>query len=201
LPFFTSSLAFSGCSVVYVREFTQCCQTLTHLEVFQTSVVGVYSINLADIQTQTRGTSTLAAGFNSSLQSVVPIVLIPLLGAFFDRFGYRMLFSESIRLTSLWPAMKVGLADYSIVDCRVICRRFWTSWPDSSTSSHSNHLGLIRIIHLCSTLLCFNTGHGWRFGVTWDCHWYLESFWQRRHYRFRRGGRRYSRSFRQQFLR
>lgn len=68
---------------------------LTCKEVFQTSVVGVYSSSLADIQTQTRGTSTLVAGYNSALQSVVPIVLIPLLGAFFDRFGYRMLFSES----------------------------------------------------------------------------------------------------------
>lgn len=57
--------------------------------------MGVYSSNLADIQTQTRGTSQLAAGYNSSLQSVVPIILIPLTGAFFDRFGYRMLFSTS----------------------------------------------------------------------------------------------------------
>lgn len=61
-------------------------------------MVGVYSSNLADIQTQTRGTSALAAGYNSSLQSVVPIVMIPLVGAFIDRYGMRMFFSESITL-------------------------------------------------------------------------------------------------------
>lgn len=76
------------------------------IQVFQTSVVGVYSINLADIQTQTRGTSTLAAGYNSSLQSVVPIVLIPLLGAFFDRWGYRMLF---ISWTAVLYIIAIGL--------------------------------------------------------------------------------------------
>ena len=78
-------------------------------EIFQTSVVGVYSSNLADIQTQTRGTSALAAGYNSALQSVVPIVLIPLTGAFFDRFGMRMFFRMSkskCALTSVdWTAM------------------------------------------------------------------------------------------------
>jgi MFS family permease len=54
--------------------------------------VGVYTGNLPDIQKQTRGTSTLAAGYNASLQSVIPIILTPLTGAFFDRFGWRMPF-------------------------------------------------------------------------------------------------------------
>lgn len=41
-------------------------------ELFQNAAVSVYTSNLADIQTVTRGTSTLAAGYNSSLQSVIP---------------------------------------------------------------------------------------------------------------------------------
>lgn len=65
-------------------------------QVLQNGAVTVYSSNLADIQTQTRGTSKLAAGYNSSLQSVVPIVLTPAVGWFFDRFGYRMAFGELI---------------------------------------------------------------------------------------------------------
>ena len=61
----------------------------------QNAVIGTFSSNLADIQTQTRGTSKLAAGYNSSLQGVVPIVLTPAVGAFFDRFGWRMPFGKS----------------------------------------------------------------------------------------------------------
>ena len=84
--------------------YTRCGRIPHRSEIFQTSVVGVYSINLADIQTQTRGTSALAAGYNSSLQSVVPIVLIPLTGAFFDRFGMRMFFSASARVHADTPS-------------------------------------------------------------------------------------------------
>nr|XP_018999164.1 uncharacterized protein I203_08308 [Kwoniella mangroviensis CBS 8507]OCF62625.1 hypothetical protein I203_08308 [Kwoniella mangroviensis CBS 8507] len=76
------------------------------IQLFQTSVVGVYSSNLADIQTQTRGTSKLAAGYNSSLQSVVPIVMIPLVGAFIDRFGMRMYF---ISWTAMMYVIVIGL--------------------------------------------------------------------------------------------
>lgn len=61
-------------------------------EVFQNSARTVYAANLADMQEKTRGTSTLAAGYNSSLQSVVTIVLVPLVGVFFDRYGWRMAF-------------------------------------------------------------------------------------------------------------
>ena len=59
-------------------------------QVLQNGAVGVYTSNLADIQTVTRGTSKLAAGYNSSLQGIIPIVLTPVVGAFFDRFGWRM---------------------------------------------------------------------------------------------------------------
>jgi hypothetical protein len=63
-------------------------------QVLQNGAVSSYTSNLADIQTQTRGTSKLAAGYNSSLQGVVPIVLTPVVGYFFDRFGWRMFFGE-----------------------------------------------------------------------------------------------------------
>lgn len=63
-----------------------------NIELFQNAAVSVYSSNLADVQTVTRGTSTLAAGYNSSIQGVIPILLTPLVGAFFDRFGWRMAF-------------------------------------------------------------------------------------------------------------
>lgn len=44
------------------------------------------------MQTKTRGTSTLAAGYNSSLQGVIPIILTPVAGLFFDKIGWRMAF-------------------------------------------------------------------------------------------------------------
>jgi MFS family permease len=66
-------------------------------ELFQNSARTVYAANLADIQEKTRGTSTLAAGYNASLQNVVSIVLAPMIGIFFDRFGWRTPFSPSAR--------------------------------------------------------------------------------------------------------
>lgn len=65
-------------------------------QVLQNGAVSVYTGNLADIQTQTRGTSKLAAGYNSSLQGVIPIVLTPLVGWFFDKYGWRMFFGASL---------------------------------------------------------------------------------------------------------
>lgn len=73
----------------------------THL--FQNSARTVYAANLANIQEKTRGTSALAAGYNSSLQSVVTIVLNPLLGIWFDKFGWRM------------PFVSLGAALYMVV--------------------------------------------------------------------------------------
>ncbi|WWD20457.1 hypothetical protein CI109_104933 [Kwoniella shandongensis] len=61
-------------------------------QIFQNSVPQVYTSNLADIQTVTRGTSTLAAGYNTTLQAIVPVILTPLTGLFFDRVGWRMPF-------------------------------------------------------------------------------------------------------------
>ena len=72
-------------------------------QILQNGSVSAYTSNLADIQTQTRGTSKLAAGYNTSLQGVVPIVLTPAVGYFFDRFGWRMFFSEWQWTTHLPP--------------------------------------------------------------------------------------------------
>jgi len=72
-------------------------------EILQNAARTVYSVNVADIQTKTRGTSTLAAGYNASLQNVVTIVMVPCLGLFFDRYGWRM------------PFVSVGAALYMVV--------------------------------------------------------------------------------------
>ncbi|WWC64309.1 uncharacterized protein I303_106919 [Kwoniella dejecticola CBS 10117] len=61
-------------------------------QMFQNAAISLYTSNLADMQTYTRGTSKLAAGYNTSLQGVIPIVLTPVTGWFFDRFGWRMPF-------------------------------------------------------------------------------------------------------------
>jgi hypothetical protein len=50
--------------------------------------------NLADMQRVTRGTTELAAGYNTSLQGIMPIVLTPLVGLFIDKVGYRVWFCE-----------------------------------------------------------------------------------------------------------
>lgn len=65
---------------------------LCSTQVLQNATVSVYSSNLADMQVVTRGTKELAAGYNSSLQGVIPIVLTPLAGLFFDKVGWRCIF-------------------------------------------------------------------------------------------------------------
>ena len=64
-------------------------------QVPQTGAAVAFQHNLADMQRVTRGTSELAAGYNTSLQGIIPIVLTPLVGLFIDRVGYRMWFCES----------------------------------------------------------------------------------------------------------
>lgn len=66
----------------------------THL--FQNSARTVYSANLTDIQERTRGTTALTGGYYSSLLNVVVIVVVPVLGLFYDKIGWRMPFGESI---------------------------------------------------------------------------------------------------------
>ncbi|WOO80282.1 Major facilitator superfamily domain-containing protein 1 [Vanrija pseudolonga] len=61
-------------------------------QMLQHGVWAVYNANVADMQVKTRGTTQEAAGYNSSLQSVIPVVLTPVAGFFFDRVGHRMTF-------------------------------------------------------------------------------------------------------------
>lgn len=60
--------------------------------IFQNSARTVYSSNLTDIQERTRGTTALTGGYYSALLNVVVIVVVPLLGVFFDKVGWRMPF-------------------------------------------------------------------------------------------------------------
>ncbi|WWD19427.1 hypothetical protein CI109_103887 [Kwoniella shandongensis] len=78
-------------------------------QMFQNAAVATYTSNLADIQTRTRGTSKLAAGYNSSLQGVIPVVLTPLTGLFFDRFGYRMFFVSWTGMLYIIVFVLIGL--------------------------------------------------------------------------------------------
>jgi hypothetical protein len=54
----------------------------------------VWLRNIADIQVKSRGTDEETAGYNAALQTVIPIILTPATGLFFDRIGWRMVFGE-----------------------------------------------------------------------------------------------------------
>lgn len=103
---------------------------VTMSQVLQSGTVGAYSSNLAeaspsppapccpvltlDLQVVevTRGTTRLTAGYTSSLSQVIPIVLTPIIGLGFDRFGNRM---HVVTFTaSLW-VLVFGLLAYSSV--------------------------------------------------------------------------------------
>ncbi|KAK7040120.1 hypothetical protein VNI00_009925 [Paramarasmius palmivorus] len=64
-------------------------------QILQSGTVGAYTSLSADVIKQTRGTTDLTgsfSGYTSSLSQVMPIVLTPALGHFFDCFGRRMWF-------------------------------------------------------------------------------------------------------------
>lgn len=67
-------------------------------QILQSGTVGAYTSLTADVIKQTRGTTDLTAGYTSSLSQVIPIVLTPALGHFFDRFGKRMWFVSGTAL-------------------------------------------------------------------------------------------------------
>ncbi|KAJ4208843.1 hypothetical protein NW759_013605 [Fusarium solani] len=54
--------------------------------------VGSFNGLNADIITQTRGSTEQLTGYTSALQQVIPVVCAPMIGTFFDFFGYRMTF-------------------------------------------------------------------------------------------------------------
>ncbi|KAH8898638.1 MFS general substrate transporter [Thozetella sp. PMI_491] len=61
-------------------------------QILQAGVVGSFNGLNADIITQTRGSTEQIAGYTSAVQQVIPVVCAPMVGAFFDSFGYRMVF-------------------------------------------------------------------------------------------------------------
>ncbi|KAF4458605.1 major facilitator superfamily transporter [Fusarium albosuccineum] len=61
-------------------------------QILQAGVVGCFNGLNADIITETRGSTEQIAGYTSAVQQVIPVVGAPLVGTFFDFFGYRMMF-------------------------------------------------------------------------------------------------------------
>ncbi|KAK7415550.1 hypothetical protein QQX98_005796 [Neonectria punicea] len=69
-------------------------------QILQAGVVGAFNGLNADIIIETRGSTEEIAGYTSAVQQVIPVVCAPLVGAFFDVFGHRMIF---VSVTSaLW---------------------------------------------------------------------------------------------------
>ncbi|TXT16095.1 hypothetical protein VHUM_00598 [Vanrija humicola] len=75
----------------------------------------VYSLNTTDIQVKTRGTSQQTAGYKSSVQAVIPIVLAPVAGAFFDRFGHRMTFVSITAVLHIIVFVLIGLTKVNAI--------------------------------------------------------------------------------------
>lgn len=69
-------------------------------QLLQAGTVNAYTSNLAEMVEVTRGTSTLTAGYTSSLGQVIPIVLTPVVGLAFDLFGRRMYYVSAT--AGLW---------------------------------------------------------------------------------------------------
>ncbi|QRV76658.1 major facilitator superfamily transporter [Ceratobasidium sp. AG-Ba] len=81
-------------------------------QICQAGVVGSFNGLSADIIRQTRGTTAQIAGYQGAIQQVIPIFFTPFLGAFFDRYGRRMLF---ISITSCIWITVFGLLGFSTV--------------------------------------------------------------------------------------
>ncbi|CAO1639151.1 unnamed protein product [Sympodiomycopsis kandeliae] len=77
-------------------------------QVFQSGVIGAFNSNKAEVIEVTRGTTKLVAGYTSSLSLIIPIVMTPLVGLFFDRFGKRMIVGAG--QASLWVLVMILLA-------------------------------------------------------------------------------------------
>lgn len=61
-------------------------------QILQSGVVGGFNGLSADIITMTRGSTEEIAGYTSAVQQVIPIICAPLIGTYFDFYGYRMMF-------------------------------------------------------------------------------------------------------------
>lgn len=86
-------------SFFYVMVMTQ---------ILQSGVIGAFNSNKAEVIEITRGTTKLVAGYTSSISLIIPIVLTPCIGLFFDRFGKRMYVGGC--QAALWCLVMVLLA-------------------------------------------------------------------------------------------
>ncbi|BEJ15699.1 hypothetical protein CspHIS471_0503040 [Cutaneotrichosporon sp. HIS471] len=82
-------------------------------QMLQGGATRVWLRNVADIQVKSRGTSEQAAGYNAALQTVIPIILTPVTGLFFDKIGWRMVF---VTTTSLIWLLVWGLAGFTKIN-------------------------------------------------------------------------------------
>lgn len=82
-------------------------------QMLQGGATRVWLRNIADIQVKSRGTDEQTAGYNAALQTVIPILLTPATGLFFDRIGWRMVF---VTTTSLIWLLVWGLAGFTKVN-------------------------------------------------------------------------------------
>ncbi|GAA5883023.1 hypothetical protein JCM16303_006796 [Sporobolomyces ruberrimus] len=76
--------------VASLLSIPACFWILDISQLFQAGAVLTYTSNLADTIKVTRNATNAAAGYTSAVGQVIPIVLTPCLGIFFDRFGRRM---------------------------------------------------------------------------------------------------------------
>ncbi|GAA5901154.1 hypothetical protein JCM6882_006131 [Rhodosporidiobolus microsporus] len=81
-------------------------------QLLQSGAVGTYSSNLADTVRVTRNKTQEAAGYTAAIGQIIPIVLTPCLGAFFDRFGHRV---HWITFTALFWILVWSLLAYTTV--------------------------------------------------------------------------------------
>lgn len=63
-------------------------------QLLQGGAARVWLRNVSDISVKSRGTDEQQAGYDAALQGVIPIVLTPAVGYFFDRIGWRMVFGK-----------------------------------------------------------------------------------------------------------
>lgn len=111
----TTSDGFMGYAQTYFYDLSQSLWTIpasfwliTISQLLQSGVISSYSSNSSEAIQLTRGSTRLTAGYTSSLAQVLPIVLTPLVGLFFDRFGKRMHFVSGTAL--LWVLVFALLA-------------------------------------------------------------------------------------------
>ena len=79
-------------------------------QILQAGVVGGFNGLSADIIKETRGSTDQLAGYTSAVQQVIPVVCAPMIGAYFDFFGHRMVF---VSLTSAIWILVYSLIGYS----------------------------------------------------------------------------------------